>query len=77
MAFRDKEVVISHLMKYLKQVDCIKCPQQIPKFPIPTKSNLNMMKSESKEIKTNCIHDNLPGIYSKQRDNVHKYLFYY
>ncbi|VVC33006.1 Hypothetical protein CINCED_3A004761 [Cinara cedri] len=65
MAFRDKDVVIPDLVKYLKQVGSIEFPHRVPKFPVPTKSNLNIMKPGSREIVTRpvYVHENLPTIY--------------
>lgn len=68
MAFRDKDVVISDLVKYLKQVGSVEFPHKVPKFPIPTKSNLNIMKPGSREIVTRpvYVHEHLPTMYPEQ-----------
>lgn len=71
MAFRDKDVAIPDLIKYLKQVGSIEFPHQVPKFPIPTKSNLNIMKPGSREIVTRpvYVHEHLPTMYPEQSGN--------
>lgn len=75
MAFRDKNVSIPDLVKYLKQVEPIKFPHQVPKFPIPKKSNLNIMKPGSREIVTRpvYIHEHLPTLFPEQSG---KFLYY-
>lgn len=68
MAFRDKDVAVPDLIRYLKQVGSIEFPHQVPKFPIPTKSNLNIMKPGSREIVTRpvYVHEHLPTMYPEQ-----------
>lgn len=68
MAFRDKDIDVPDLIKYLKQVGSIEFPHQVPKFPIPTKSNLNIMKPGSREIVTRpvYVHEHLPTMYPEQ-----------
>ncbi|XP_022162319.1 transcription initiation factor TFIID subunit 3-like [Myzus persicae] len=70
MAFRDKDVSVPDLVRYLKQVGSIEFPHQVPKFPIPTKSNLNIMKPGSREIVTRpvYVHEHLPTMYPEQSD---------
>ncbi|XP_027846878.2 transcription initiation factor TFIID subunit 3-like isoform X1 [Aphis gossypii] len=70
MAFRDKDVAVPDLIRYLKQVGSIEFPHQVPKFPIPTKSNLNIMKPGSREIVTRpvYVHEHLPTMYPEQSD---------
>ncbi|XP_025200448.1 transcription initiation factor TFIID subunit 3 [Melanaphis sacchari] len=70
MAFQDKDVAIPDLIRYLKQVGSIEFPHQVPKFPIPTKSNLNIMKPGSREIVTRpvYVHEHLPTMYPEQID---------
>jgi len=68
MAFRDKDVVLPDLINYLKQVGSVEFPHKVPKFPIPTKSNLNIMKPGSREIVTRpvYVHEHLPTMYPEQ-----------
>jgi len=68
MAFRDKDVAVPDLIRYLKEVGSIEFPHQVPKFPIPTKSNLNIMKPGSREIVTRpvYVHEHLPTMYPEQ-----------
>lgn len=72
MAFQDKDVSIPDLIKYLKQVGSIEFPHLIPKFPIPTKSNLNIMKPGSREIVTRPIymHEHLPTMFPEQSGKI-------
>lgn len=72
MAFRDKDVSIPDLIKYLKQVGSVEFPHLIPKFPIPTKSNLNIMKPGSREIVTRpiYIHEHLPTMFPEQSGKI-------
>jgi len=55
-------------------VDCIEFPHKIPKFPIPAKSNLNIMKIGSKEIVTRPVyfHEHLPSLYPNEIRNNRK-----
>lgn len=78
MAFQDKNVSIPDLINYLKQVACIEFPHQVPKFPIPTKSNLNIMKPGSREIVTRpvCFHEHLPSMYPEQSGKMYRHLIF-
>lgn len=79
MAFRDKDVAVSDLVKYLKQVGSVGFPHKVPKFPIPTKSNLNIMKPGSREIVTRpvYVHEHLPTMYPEQSSKIYKLLKIY
>lgn len=72
MAFRDKDVSIPDLVKYLKQSGPVEFPHLVPKFPIPTNSNLNIMKPGSREIVTRpvCVHEHLPTMYPEQSGKI-------
>ncbi|XP_024082055.1 transcription initiation factor TFIID subunit 3 [Cimex lectularius] len=75
LAFSDIKISINDLQEYVKFIDTT-CVAEIPVYPIPRESHLNMLKPGSREVVTRPvhIHEHLPPMHPQLEDaNIEDY----
>lgn len=77
LAFRHMNIDIQELVAYVKNVDCVPCPVQVPQYPVRRENHLNFLKPGSREVVTRPvhIHEHLPAMYPDTEGNI-PYTFY-
>ncbi|XP_032688842.1 transcription initiation factor TFIID subunit 3-like isoform X2 [Odontomachus brunneus] len=65
LAFRYMNIDIQELAEYVKNVDSVPCPIQVPQYPVRRENHLNFLKPGSREVVTRpvYIHEHLPAMY--------------
>ncbi|XP_014480646.1 PREDICTED: transcription initiation factor TFIID subunit 3 isoform X2 [Dinoponera quadriceps] len=65
LAFRYMNIDIQELVEYVKNVDSVPCPVQVPQYPVRRENHLNFLKPGSREVVTRPvhIHEHLPAMY--------------
>ncbi|KAM0724336.1 Transcription initiation factor TFIID subunit 3 [Formica fusca] len=65
LTFQHMNIDIQELAEYVKNVDSVPCPIQIPKYPVRRENHLNFLKPGSREVVTRSvhIHEHLPAMY--------------
>lgn len=72
LAFRYMNIDIPELVEYVKNVDSVSCPTQVPRFPVRRENHLNFLKPGSREVVTRPvhIHEHLPAMYPDTEGNI-------
>ncbi|KAG5307161.1 TAF3 factor, partial [Acromyrmex insinuator] len=65
LTFQYMNIDIQELAEYVKNVDSVQCPIQVPQYPIRRENHLNFLKPGSREVVTRSvhIHEHLPAMY--------------
>ncbi|XP_025266483.1 transcription initiation factor TFIID subunit 3 isoform X2 [Camponotus floridanus] len=65
LTFQHMNIDIQELIEYVKNVDSIPYPIQIPQYPVRRENHLNFLKPGSREVVTRSvhIHEHLPAMY--------------
>ncbi|KAL0108606.1 hypothetical protein PUN28_015224 [Cardiocondyla obscurior] len=65
LAFQYMNIDIQELAEYVKNVDSVPCPIQIPQYPVRRENHLNFLKPGSREVVTRPVHvhEHLPAMY--------------
>ncbi|XP_018057154.1 PREDICTED: transcription initiation factor TFIID subunit 3 isoform X1 [Atta colombica] len=65
LTFQYMNIDIQELAEYVKNVDSVQCPIQVPQYPIRRENHLNFLKPGSREVVTRPvhIHEHLPAMY--------------
>lgn len=71
LAFHHMNIDIQELIEYVKNVDCVQCPIQVPRYPVQRENHLNFLKPGSREVVTRPvhIHEHLPAMYPDTEGN--------
>lgn len=77
LTFQHMNIDIQELVEYVKNVDSVSCPIQIPQFPVRRENHLNFLKPGSREVVTRSvhIHEHLPAMYPDTEGNIN-YIFH-
>lgn len=72
LAFRYMNIDIQELAEYVKNVDSVQCPVQVPHYPLRRENHLNFLKPGSREVVTRPVHvhEHLPAMYPDTEGNV-------
>lgn len=78
LTFQHMNIDIQELAEYVKNVDSVPCPIQIPKYPVRRENHLNFLKPGSREVVTRSvhIHEHLPAMYPDTEGMIINYIFY-
>ncbi|XP_018370792.1 PREDICTED: transcription initiation factor TFIID subunit 3 isoform X2 [Trachymyrmex cornetzi] len=65
LTFQYMNIDIQELAEYVKNVDSVQCPIQVPQYPIRRENHLNFLKPGSREVVTRPVHvhEHLPAMY--------------
>ncbi|XP_071629738.1 uncharacterized protein Taf3 isoform X5 [Temnothorax longispinosus] len=65
LTFQYMNIDIQELAEYVKNVDSVPCPIQVPKYPVRRENHLNFLKPGSREVVTRPVHvhEHLPAMY--------------
>uniref|UniRef100_A0A1B6D8S1 PHD-type domain-containing protein n=2 Tax=Clastoptera arizonana TaxID=38151 RepID=A0A1B6D8S1_9HEMI len=71
LAFRDMSISTAELQEYVEYVASVPCQVQVPKYPVPRESHLNLLKPGSREVVTRPvhIHEHLPAMHPQLEDD--------
>lgn len=72
LALHFMNIDIQELAEYVKNVDSVQCPVQVPQYPLRRENHLNFLKPGSREVVTRPvhIHEHLPAMYPDTEGNV-------
>ncbi|XP_011708270.1 PREDICTED: transcription initiation factor TFIID subunit 3 isoform X2 [Wasmannia auropunctata] len=70
LTFQYMNIDIQELAEYVKNVDSVPCPIQVPQYPIRRENHLNFLKPGSREVVTRPVHvhEHLPAMYPDTED---------
>ncbi|XP_071557835.1 uncharacterized protein Taf3 isoform X4 [Temnothorax nylanderi] len=65
LTFQYMNIDIQELAEYVKNVDSVPCPIQVPKYPVRRENHLNFLKPGSREVVTRPVHvhEHLPAMH--------------
>ncbi|XP_077267986.1 TBP-associated factor 3 isoform X3 [Temnothorax americanus] len=65
LTFQYMNIDVQELAEYVKNVDSVPCPVQVPKYPVRRENHLNFLKPGSREVVTRPVHvhEHLPAMY--------------
>ncbi|XP_072761932.1 uncharacterized protein Taf3 isoform X2 [Anoplolepis gracilipes] len=65
LTFQHMNIDIQELAEYVKNIDSVSCPIQIPQYPVRRENHLNFLKPGSREVVTRSVHvhEHLPAMY--------------
>ncbi|XP_025157013.1 transcription initiation factor TFIID subunit 3 isoform X1 [Harpegnathos saltator] len=65
LAFQYMNIDIPELAEYVKNVDSVQYPVQVPQYPVRRENHLNFLKPGSREVVTRPVHvhEHLPAMY--------------
>uniref|UniRef100_A0A182QHS4 PHD-type domain-containing protein n=1 Tax=Anopheles farauti TaxID=69004 RepID=A0A182QHS4_9DIPT len=70
LAYKDVGINLDELMEYIQFVDPIPMPFEVPRFPLPTESNLNFLKPGSREVLMRPVHipEYMPPMFFEEEE---------
>lgn len=76
LTFQYMNINIQELAEYVKNIDSVSCPIQVPQYPVRRENHLNFLKPGSREVVTRPVHvhEHLPAMYPDTEGN--KSFFY-